>query len=234
MIQLTNVSKHFQRADQTVRALDQLTLHIAAGEFVAVRGASGCGKSTLLSMIGGLALPSSGTVSVMDQDVSAMNSTARAEFRAANVGFVFQMFHLLPYLTVLDNVLVAAGSTEIGSTDVEADRARATELLQQFSLEDRLLHRPGQLSAGERQRVAMARALLSQPRLLLADEPTGNLDPENAAAVLQLLEQFHEQGGTILLVTHDEQAASHAARTIVLSDGKLVEESAATAVVPEG
>ena len=148
---------------------------------------------------------------------------------STNVGFVFQMFHLLPYLTVLDNVLVAAGNT-----DIEANRARATELLEQFSLEDRLLHRPGQLSAGERQRVAMARALLPQPRLLLADEPTGNLDPENAAAVLQLLQQFHEQGGTILLVTHDEQAASHAARTIVLSDGKLVEESAATAVVPEG
>ena len=229
MIQLTDVSKHFQRAVQTVRALDHLTLNIAAGEFVAVRGASGCGKSTLLSMIGGLALPSSGTVSVMDQDISAMNSTARAEFRATNVGFVFQMFHLLPYLTVLDNVLVAAGNT-----DIEADRARATELLQQFSLEDRLLHRPGQLSAGERQRVAMARALLPRPRLLLADEPTGNLDPENAAAVLQLLQQFHQQGGTILLVTHDEQAASHAARTIVLSDGKLAEESAATAATSEG
>ncbi|MDE0734817.1 MAG: ABC transporter ATP-binding protein [Pirellulaceae bacterium] len=229
MIQLTDVSKHFQRADQTVRALDHLTLQIAPGEFVAVRGSSGCGKSTLLSMIGGLALPSSGTVSVSGQDISAMSSTARAAFRSKNVGFVFQMFHLLPYLTVLDNVLVATNNT-----DTEAATQRATELLEQFSLEDRLLHRPGQLSAGERQRVAMARALLPQPRLLLADEPTGNLDPENAAAVLQLLQQFHEQGGTILLVTHDEQAASHAARTIILSDGKLVEESPATATVSEG
>jgi ABC-type lipoprotein export system ATPase subunit len=229
MIQLTDVSKHFQRADQTVRALDHLTLQIAPGEFVAVRGSSGCGKSTLLSMIGGLALPSSGTVSVLGQDISAMSSTARAAFRSKNVGFVFQMFHLLPYLTVLDNVLVATNNT-----DTEAATQRATELLEQFSLEDRLLHRPGQLSAGERQRVAMARALLPQPRLLLADEPTGNLDPENAAAVLQLLQQFHEQGGTILLVTHDEQAASYAARTIILSDGKLVEESPATATVSEG
>ena len=158
-----------------------------------------------------------------------MSSTARAAFRSKNVGFVFQMFHLLPYLTVLDNVLVATDNR-----DTEAATQRATELLEQFSLEDRLLHRPGQLSAGERQRVAMARALLPQPRLLLADEPTGNLDPENAAAVLQLLQQFHEQGGTILLVTHDEQAASYAARTIILSDGKLVEESPATATVSEG
>ena len=229
MIQLTDVSKHFQRADQTVRALDHLTLQIAPGEFVAVKGSSGCGKSTLLSMIGGLALPSSGTVSVSGQDISAMSSTARAAFRSKNVGFVFQMFHLLPYLTVLDNVLVAADNT-----DMEATTQRATELLEQFSLQDRLLHRPGQLSAGERQRVAMARALLPQPRLLLADEPTGNLDPENAAAVLQLLQQFHEQGGTILLVTHDEQAASHAARTIILRDGKLADESPATATVPEG
>ncbi len=229
MIQLTDVSKHFQRADQTVRALDHLTLQIAPGEFVAVRGSSGCGKSTLLSMIGGLALPSSGTVSVSGQDISAMNSTARAAFRSKNVGFVFQMFHLLPYLTVLDNVLVAADNTDMG-----AATQRATELLEQFSLQDRLLHRPGQLSAGERQRVAMARALLPQPRLLLADEPTGNLDPENAAAVLQLLQQFHEQGGTILLVTHDEQAASHAARTIILSAGKLVDESTATAHALEG
>ncbi|MFP6618333.1 MAG: ABC transporter ATP-binding protein [Pirellulaceae bacterium] len=229
MIQLTDVSKHFQRADQTVRALDHLTLQIAPGEFVAVQGSSGCGKSTLLSMIGGLALPSSGTVSVLGQDISAMSSTARAAFRSKNVGFVFQMFHLLPYLTVLDNVLVAADNT-----DMEATTQRATELLEQFSLEDRLLHRPGQLSAGERQRVAMARALLPQPRLLLADEPTGNLDPENAAAVLQLLQQFHAQGNTILLVTHDEQAASHAARTIILSAGKLVDESPATATAPEG
>ncbi|MEO2020534.1 MAG: ATP-binding cassette domain-containing protein, partial [Pirellulaceae bacterium] len=176
-----------------------------------------------------LALPSSGTVSVLGQDISAMSSTARAAFRSKNVGFVFQMFHLLPYLTVLDNVLVAADNT-----DMEATTQRATELLGQFSLQDRLLHRPGQLSAGERQRVAMARALLPQPRLLLADEPTGNLDPENAAAVLQLLQQFHAQGGTILLVTHDEQAASHAARTIILSAGKLADESPATATAPEG
>ena len=219
MIQLTDVSKHFQRADQTIRALDQLTLQISEGEFVAVRGASGCGKSTLLSLVGGLALPSSGTVSVLGQDISAMTSTERAQFRATHVGFVFQMFHLLPYLTVLDNVLVAGDPTDPGQT-----RERANALLARFSLQDRLLHRPGQLSAGERQRVAMARALLPQPRLLLADEPTGNLDPENAQAVLELIQHFHEENGTVLLVTHDEIASSYASRTIVLNQGKLVNE----------
>ncbi len=222
MIQLTNVSKHFQRSEQTVRALDNLTLQIDQGDFVAVRGASGCGKSTLLSMIGGLALPTSGTVTVLDQEVSGMSPAARANFRASHVGFVFQMFHLLPYLTVMDNVLVAARPSH-----QEEDQQKATELLEQFSLQDRLWHRPSQLSAGERQRVAMARALLPQPGLLLADEPTGNLDPDNSATVLQLMQQFHEQGGTILLVTHDEQAAAFAARSIVLEAGQLVTASSA-------
>ena len=190
---------------------------------MAVRGASGCGKSTLLSMIGGLALPTSGTVTVLDQEISGLNSADRAKFRASQVGFVFQMFHLLPYLTVMDNVMVAARPSH-----QEEDQQKATELLEQFSLQDRLWHRPAQLSAGERQRVAMARALLPQPGLLLADEPTGNLDPDNSATVLQLLQQFHERGGTILLVTHDEQAAAFAARSIVLEAGQLVSASAAT------
>ena len=125
MIQLTNVSKHFQRSEQTVRALDNLTLQIDQGDFVAVRGASGCGKSTLLSMIGGLALPTSGTVTVLDQEVSGMSPAARANFRASHVGFVFQMFHLLPYLTVMDNVLVAARPSH-----QEEDQQKATELLE--------------------------------------------------------------------------------------------------------
>ncbi|HIA20345.1 MAG TPA: ABC transporter ATP-binding protein [Planctomycetes bacterium] len=222
MIQLSNVSKHFQRSDQTVRALDNLTLSIDQGEFVAIRGASGCGKSTLLSLIGGLALPTSGTVSVLEQEISSMNSADRANFRATHVGFVFQMFHLLPYLSVMENVLVAARPTH-----QEEDQQKATELLEQFSLQDRLWHRPAQLSAGERQRVAMARALLAQPGLLLADEPTGNLDPGNSVTVLKLMQQFHEQGGTILLVTHDEQAAGFADRSIVLEAGQLVPDSSA-------
>ena len=203
MIQLTDVSKHFQRSDQTVRALDNLTLQIDQGDFVAVRGPSGCGKSTLLSMIGGLALPTAGTVSVLGEEVSAMNSAERASFRASHVGFVFQMFHLLPYLTVMDNVLVAARPSH-----QEEDRKKATELLEQFSLQDRLWHRPAQLSAGERQRVAMARALLPQPGLLLADEPTGNLDSKSSAEVIEMLRSLNEDDGkTVVVVTHDPEVA---------------------------
>jgi ABC-type lipoprotein export system ATPase subunit len=174
MIQLGNVSKHFQRSDQTVRALDNLTLSIDQGEFVAIRGASGCGKSTLLSLIGGLALPTSGTVSVLEQEISSMNSADRAKFRATHVGFVFQMFHLLPYLSVMENVLVAARPTH-----QEEDQQKATELLEQFSLQDRLWHRPAQLSAGERQRVAMARALLADRSIVLE---AGQLVPDSSAA----------------------------------------------------
>jgi len=216
MIQLTNVSKVYHTLKGDVRALDDVSLHVDQGEFVAVRGPSGCGKSTLLTLLGALALPTSGRVSVAGSDLTDMTSAERAQFRAQHVGFVFQMFHLLPYLNVLDNVLVAAAD---GSD--RGVRDRAAEMLGRFGLNDRLTHRPGQLSAGERQRVAMARALLNQPQLLLADEPTGNLDPENAVAVLDLLAGLPEQGVTIVLVTHEEHAAKYAQRTILLRDGRV-------------
>jgi putative ABC transport system ATP-binding protein len=215
MINLTNVSKVYLTGQREVRALDDLSLQINQGEFVAVRGPSGCGKSTLLALAGGLALPTSGRVTVADQLVSSMSASDRAEFRLRSIGFVFQMFHLLPYLSVVDNVLVAAPEAR---SDL---KQKAEELLTQFGLADRLKHRPGQLSTGERQRVAMARAMLNEPALLLADEPTGNLDPENAHSLLDLLGEFHSAGGTILLVTHDDRAASRAERTILLRQGKL-------------
>lgn len=216
MIQIRNVSKVYRTSRGDVRALDDISLEVPAGQFVAVRGRSGCGKSTLLSLIGGLALPTAGDVTVAEQTVSSMNSAQRAEFRSHRLGFVFQMFHLLPYLNVLDNVLVGARP---GNAD--AARERATELLERFGLEPRLSHRPGQLSAGERQRVAMARALLNRPQLLLADEPTGNLDPESAHALLDLLAEYHADGGTILLVTHDDRAAERAERTVAMAAGRI-------------
>ena len=216
MIELTNVSKVYPTGEGEVRALDDLSLAIEAGEFVAVRGPSGCGKSTLLSLIGGLALPTGGSVDVDGKPISGMSAPDRAAFRAASMGFVFQMFHLLPYLTVVDNVLVAAPTGQAQSL-----RGRASELLESLGLGDRRTHLPSQLSTGERQRVAMARALLNQPKLLLADEPTGNLDEQNAAAVMNWLAEFHSSGGTVLLVTHEEQAAEFAQRTIALRDGKL-------------
>jgi len=216
MIELEGVSKVFRTRNGDVRALDDVTFRVDDGEFVAIRGPSGCGKSTLLSLVGGLALPTSGRIAVAGNEVSSMSAAGRAEFRINNVGFVFQMFHLLPYLSVLDNVLAAAPR---GSRSTVTDRAK--ELLDTFKLTDRLSHRPGQLSVGQRQRVATARALLNRPALLLADEPTGNLDPNNAGSLLDTLSEFHSGGGTILLVTHDAHATERAGRIMELDHGSI-------------
>jgi ABC-type lipoprotein export system ATPase subunit len=215
VIELHHVSKVYETADGPVRALDDLSLEVSSGSFVAIRGPSGCGKSTLLMIVGGMASPTSGEVRVAGEDLVAATSSQRRKFRAQTVGFVFQMFHLFPYLNVLDNVLMAGAP---GSTTA---RQRAFELLDRFGLTSRLNHRPDQLSIGERQRVAIARALLNGPRLVLADEPTGNLDPENAAAVLGLLADYHREGGTVLLVTHEDAAAAYAQRTLSMRWGKI-------------
>ena len=217
MIHLENVHKTYRRPEGAVQALAGIDLHVAAGEFLAVRGPSGCGKTTLLSVVGALSMPTSGRVRVAGADLNTLGWGELARFRAEKIGFVFQMFHLVPYLSVLDNVALAAPSTRDA-------RAAAEPLLRQFGLEDRLLHRPAELSAGQRQRVAMARALIRRPALLLADEPTGNLDAQSAGEVLDLLAEYHEQGGTVLLVTHQEQAASRAQRTVLLRQGAVVGE----------
>lgn len=216
MIELDRVSKVYSTRRGDVRALQDLSLRVEQGEYVAVCGPSGCGKSTLLALIGGLTGASSGRVAVGPQDLATLSATARAEFRATQIGFVFQVFHLLPYLNVLDNVLLAAPRPADTTT-----RSRAEALITQFGLSPRIHHRPGQLSVGERQRVAMARALLNQPQILLADEPTGNLDPDSASLVLDQVDLFHRQGGTVMLVTHEPQAAARAQRVIALRDGHL-------------
>ena len=221
MIQFEHVHKTYRRATSEVAAISDLSFSVDEGEFIAVRGPSGCGKSTLLSLAGGLVLPTQGQILIDGQPVSEMTAAQRSSFRGEKIGFVFQMFHLLPYLTIIENVVVAG--SEVASAAVGK---RAETLLSDFGLTDRLSHRPGELSAGERQRVALARALLNRPRLLLADEPTGNLDPENASGVLELLAQFHKQGGTILLVTHDDRAAAYADRSLALDQGRLVESGA--------
>jgi putative ABC transport system ATP-binding protein len=219
LVELAEVTKTYPTAQGPVDALRDIDLTIDAGEFIAVRGPSGSGKSTLLTLIGGLGAPSSGRVSVAGHDLATMSSGQRAQIRAENVGFVFQMFHLLPYLSVLDNVLMAA------ATPTPANREHALELIQRFGISHRLTHRPAELSTGERQRVAMARALLNRPGLLLADEPTGNLDSENAAGVMQLLDEFHRDGGCVMLVTHDAESAGAASRLLRLDAGQLVEDS---------
>ena len=219
MIRLEHVSKIYGTAGTEVRALDGLSLDIARGEFVGVCGPSGCGKSTLLSLVGGLTKATSGSIHVADEELSTKSVSELATFRAQHVGFVFQMFHLLPYLDVLGNICVAAAP----DTPASDARTRAESLLHQFGLEHRLWHRPGELSAGERQRVAMARALINEPALLLADEPTGNLDPKSADTLLDLLKDFQSGGGTILLVTHDSRAADRADRVIQLEHGRVAE-----------
>ena len=216
MIQLEQVTKAYKTANGPVNALSGIDLAIEEGQFVAVRGPSGCGKSTLLTVVGGLGTPSSGRVSVAGQDIVAMSAARRARFRATQIGFVFQTFRLLPYLNVLENVVAAALPGR-----ESAARRRAGELLDEFQLAHRLKHRPAQLSTGECQRVAIARALINRPSVILADEPTGNLDPENATGVLDILASFHRDGGTILLVTHAESAAGYAQRTILLRDGRI-------------
>ena len=214
MIRLESLSKIYRVRQETVRALDDVTLSIGKGEFVGVQGPSGSGKSTLLTMIGGLGRPTSGRVWVADEPVDSMNGRQLSRFRCERIGFVFQMFHLVPYLTVLENVLVPARSSNGARS-----RGRALQLLERFRLGGRLVHRPDQLSTGEQQRVAIARALINEPDLLLADEPTGNLDSENAAEVLGLLADFHRSGGTVLLVTHEQTAAGFAQRNIHLRNG---------------
>jgi ABC-type lipoprotein export system ATPase subunit len=217
MIHLEGVSKTYPTSGGEVHALRAVNFEVAPGEFVAVRGPSGSGKSTLLTIIGGLAAPSAGRVRVADKDLGQLSPAGLALFRQRDVGFVFQTFHLLPYLDVLGNVMVAAAPPVAGD-----GARRAGELLERFQLGHRLRHRPAELSTGESQRVAIARALVNRPSLLLADEPTGNLDAETSVGVLDLLGDFHKQGGTVLLVTHEESAAARAQRTVLLRQGELV------------
>lgn len=216
LLDIRNVSKTYRGGGGDVRALNAVSLSVNIGEFVAVQGPSGCGKTTLLLIAGGLLSPDAGQVLIGGEDPYALPPDRRARFRAAQIGFVFQQFHLVPYLSVLDNVLAASLAG-----DPAHARERANELLAQFGLTHRAHHVPGELSTGERQRTALARALLNRPKLLLADEPTGNLDAENAEVVLNHLKEFSATGG-VLLVTHDTRAVGFAQRVAKMEHGKLV------------
>ena len=243
MIRLEHVNKTFRGRRGPVRALDGVDLQIAPGDFVAVRGPSGSGKSTLLLTIAGMIQPTGGTVTVRDQDLYALGGHGRSRFRAESIGFVFQMFHLVPYLSVLENVLLPArlvhpsrrtsgfqprapGTTSrleaarTGSGQASA-QAHALELLERFGLLDRLDHHPAELSTGERQRTAIARALINDPWLLLADEPTGNLDTDTGATVMACLAEVNRAGKTVVLVTHDPAVDQHAGRVLLLRGGRL-------------
>lgn len=218
VIRFEGVSKIFRTRHGTVKALDQVTFHVRKGEFLVIRGPSGSGKTTLLLCAGGMLRPTQGCVTINGQEISGMNERARARFRATNIGFVFQMFYLVPYLNVMENILLAAGPAG-GSIQ----QSRAQELIEQLGLSDRRYHKPAQLSAGERQRAALGRALFPQPKIILADEPTGNLDPENAAEVFRHLKDFQTSGGTVILVTHGTAADPYAGRILSLQQGRIEE-----------
>jgi putative ABC transport system ATP-binding protein len=220
MIALKNIRKTYQQGGNDIRALDGVDLSIARGEFVAIMGPSGSGKSTLLNVLGALDKPDSGTYHLEQDEIGSMDDDASSDLRNRRIGFVFQSFHLLPRLSVLENVLLPQRYAD--QADPEAE-ARARGLLERMGLGQRMGHLPGELSGGQLQRAAIARALLNQPALLLADEPTGNLDSKSAGDVLELLAELHANGQTMVLVTHDPNIAAKAQRTIHLKDGKVDE-----------
>ncbi len=215
---MENVCKYYQGPDGMVRALDGVSFVVEAGQFVALQGPSGCGKTTLLLAAGGLLAPSDGTVEVDGKDIYRLRPEERARLRAGTIGFVFQQYHLIPYLTVLENVMAAA--LALPKDEV---RAEAMALIERFGLAGRAYHVPAELSSGERQRTALARALLNRPKLVLADEVTGNLDRANAEAVLGYLAWYVEQGGAVLMATHSEEAAARAGRCVHMQAGKLLQ-----------
>jgi len=223
MIQLSDIRKTYRQGGNDIRALDGIDLHIAPGEFVAIMGPSGSGKSTLLNVLGALDRPDSGRYRLAEDEISALDDDAASEVRNRRIGFVFQSFHLLPRLTVLENVLLPQRYAR--SADPAA-AGRAVALLERIGLGQRTDHLPGQLSGGQLQRAAIARALLNQPALLLADEPTGNLDSKSAADVMALLKELHAGGQTLVLVTHDPDIAAAAQRTIHLRDGRIDQDHA--------
>jgi putative ABC transport system ATP-binding protein len=217
LVQIENLQKQFGN----VRALDGVSFDVQAGEWIAIMGPSGSGKTTLINILGGLDTPTSGRAMVDGTDVARLDESGLARFRAEKIGFIFQQFHLVPYLTAIENVMLAQ---YFHST---TDEAEAREALGRVGLTDRVEHLPGQLSGGEQQRVAVARALINHPKLILADEPTGNLDEANEAIVLKLLRDLHTMGHTILMVTHAASIGQLADRRIELAHGHLAAEHVA-------
>ena len=218
MLEFKNVSKWFNGTKGKVTALKGISFSVQPGELLAVRGPSGCGKTTLLLTAGGLLRPSDGQLSIDGQDPYALSPEMRSRLRARTIGFVFQQFHLIPYLTVRQNIMTASLAAPLKEAS-----ERTQKLISHFGLDDRADHVPARLSTGERQRTALARALLNEPKVIMADEPTGNLDEDNARTVFGYLSQYVGDGGCVLLVTHDDRAAAHATRSLQMSQGQLVE-----------
>ena len=215
VIELTDVTRRYDGGGETVVALDAVSLSVSPGSFVAVMGPSGSGKSTLLNVVGLLDSPDEGRISVDGLDVTELTTDERTQIRKGTVGFVFQDFHLIPTLTALENVVVPT------IFDAEPERERAAELLERVGLSDRFDHTPAELSGGQKQRVAIARALINSPTIVLAEEPTGNLDRETGERILDALTGVTDDGVSVVAVTHDPAVASHADRTVELRDGVI-------------
>ena len=222
MIELKSVSKVFQTKDIETRALDDICLKINSSEFVSIMGPSGCGKSTLLNLIGLLDQPTAGTILIHDTDVSRMSDREAARFRNKSLGFVFQNFHLVPSLNVMDNVELPLLYGRVAAVE---RKERVKEVLNMVGLSHRMKHFPSQLSGGQCQRVAIARAIVGHPEIILADEPTGNLDSKSSREIVELLKVSNEKyGQTLLVITHDESIALQADRILSIEDGKITRD----------
>ncbi|TVM16176.1 macrolide ABC transporter ATP-binding protein [Oceanidesulfovibrio indonesiensis] len=228
LITLEGIEKSYPRLESEgnsgrTTVLHDIDITVNTGEFLALQGTSGSGKSTLLHIIGLLDRPTAGRYSLEGRDVSGLPDDARSELRNRKIGFVFQSFYLVPYITALDNVMMPG---LYGGVSHSALTRRARELMEMVGLSDRMGHKPSQLSGGQQQRVALARALVNEPSLVLADEPTGQLDSRTSGEIMSLLAKVHEQGATVILVTHDEDTASYAERRLRMEDGSIVGDGA--------
>ena len=220
IVSVRDVRRDFPLGVERVHALQGVTLDVGAGDYVAIVGPSGSGKSTLLNLIGVIDQPTSGTVSIAGRRVDAMSDREATSFRLRNIGFVFQRFYLMPILSALENVSLPMAEARVGPAE---RRERAARLLEYVGLGNRAKHRPSELSGGEQQRVAIARALANEPALLLADEPTGELDAKTGAEIISLFQQLNSDGTTIVVVTHDEDLADAACRKVHMRDGRVVD-----------
>lgn len=221
MIQLNNIKKVFSTEDFDTWALREVNLEVQKGEFVAIMGPSGCGKSTLLNILGLIDNPTEGTYMLNEQDVSMLSESKRTDIRKGMIGFVFQSFNLIDELNVYENIELPLLYMGISASE---RKKRVEAVMEQLSMSHRRRHYPRQLSGGQQQRVAIARAIVAQPSIILADEPTGNLDSKNSKEVMNMLQQLHKQGTTIIMVTHSLHDASYAERIINLYDGQVVEQ----------
>ncbi len=221
IIELRGVTRTYKLGDETLKALDNVSFSVKPGEFIAITGPSGSGKSTLANIIGGLDKPTDGTVTVDGQDLSHTRDNKLSNYRNKHIGFIFQSFNLQGTNTALENVMLPLVFARMNN---KARKIRAKECLEAVGLGDRLKHKPGQLSGGQRQRVAIARALASNPKIIIADEPTGNLDSAKGQEIMKLLQDLNKQGMTLLIITHDVNVARQAHRIVEIHDGKIIEK----------